>query len=374
MPENMSNSEKSGPAAARGQDLPAPSIGTVAALKRRVWATLGYLTFVRGLVRVYRYDIRRYYRAASKGNEAVRSGRSRYTELHSWIAADAHKIEKGLALAEPRPGFGAPVVKRLIEQVERFHRDFGPEQVTLIAVNALKTYCDFNEQHGHGNETLRRKVERLSAGLGDNGPCNTGGTMTVTRDAILKSSQLPGLADFFQCRHSVRMFTDEPVSMELVEAAVRMAQRTPSVCNRQSWKAYAFVDREIAHKVLACQQGNRGFGDRAGGVVVITSDLQTFFSYGERNQGFIDGGMFAMSVTYGLHAQGLGTCCLNWCVDVESERKLRALTTIPDHEAVIMMIAIGHLPEEFIVAQSVRKPLDQVCIAGQLRGSGTAQA
>ncbi|MCF6285064.1 MAG: DUF4765 family protein, partial [Candidatus Hydrogenedentes bacterium] len=70
----------------------AERIGGLRRFKRRVWAIRGYLHFLYGLLTSYLYDIGRYHRAASKGNEAVRAGKSRHTELRSWIAADAHKI------------------------------------------------------------------------------------------------------------------------------------------------------------------------------------------------------------------------------------------------------------------------------------------
>lgn len=37
---------------------------------------------------------------------------------------------------------------------------------------------------------------------------------------------------------------------------------------------------------------------------------------------------------------------------------------MPDSDLVIMMIAVGYLPEEFKVAQSPRKPLKEVLIIG----------
>ena len=67
-------------------------------------------------------------------------------------------------------------------------------------------------------------------------------------------------------------------------------------------------DDERQQQVIAVQ-GNAGFGDRVPLVLVITSDLQTFFAPEERNQAWIDGGMFAMSLVHALHSLGLASCC-----------------------------------------------------------------
>ena len=114
--------------------------------------------------------------------------------------------------------------------------------------------------------------------------------------------------------------------------------------------------------MLSYQNGNRGFGDKASHVLIVTSDLHHFTSAGERNQCWIDGGMFAMSLVYALHSLGLGTCCLNWSVECDQDRALKNNTLISESEAVIMMIAVGVIPEKLNVAVSPRKPLAEVIV------------
>ena len=186
-----------------------------------------------------------------------------------------------------------------------------------------------------------------------------GGTVLVERARIHAAARLD-LADFFARRHSIRQFSAEPVAAVLVAQAVAMAQKTPSVCNRESGMVHAAFEPGIKERLLALQNGNRGFGDQAGCVLVVTSRLDTFLSVGERYQGWIDGGMFAMSLVYALHSLGLGSCCLNWSVEPEADIALRRVGGIPDDQLVIMLLAVGHLPERLRVAQSPRRPLDDV--------------
>ncbi|EAZ90593.1 nitroreductase family protein [Crocosphaera chwakensis] len=141
-----------------------------------------------------------------------------------------------------------------------------------------------------------------------------------------------------------------------------MAQKTPSVCNRQSSKVYVFSRDEDKQKILSYQNGNRGFGEQASKVLIVTSNMEHFTSIGERNQCWIDGGMYAMSLVYALHSLGLGTCCLNWSVECRVDKQLREVAEISDSEAVIMMIAVGHLTDELKVAQSPRKKIEDVLI------------
>jgi nitroreductase len=114
--------------------------------------------------------------------------------------------------------------------------------------------------------------------------------------------------------------------------------------------------------VLEHQNGNRGFGDTAQRILVVTCDYRAFASCTERNEAFVDGGMFAMSLVYALHALELGFCCLNLCQQNRTGRALRRVGNIPDHEALIMVIAVGHLPDALHVARSERRAVEDVLV------------
>ena len=81
---------------------------------------------------------------------------------------------------------------------------------------------------------------------------------------------------------------------------------------------------------------------------------------GERYQGWIDGGIFAMTLALAIHAEGLGACFLNWSVEPAQDRAMRNHLGIADDELVITMMSAGHLKEAFSVPVSHRKPLEDV--------------
>ncbi|PVB60723.1 nitroreductase [Labrenzia sp. 011] len=163
---------------------------------------------------------------------------------------------------------------------------------------------------------------------------------------------------FAEARHSIRTYEKGEVPLASIENAVRAAQQSPSSCNRQTCRAYVFTDSEAVQKVLSLQNGNRGFGDQLGGVAIITSNLSHWENAHERYQAWVDGGMFAMSFVYGLHAEGLGSVMLNWSVTHDQDEKLRKLACLPESDLVITMVGFGLLPKELKVPVSQRKPLD----------------
>ena len=183
--------------------------------------------------------------------------------------------------------------------------------------------------------------------------------MPVTRQAVLAAGAIP-FGEFVRHRYSVRQFAPQPVAPELIEEAVRQAQYAPSVCNREAAQVHVASSAEQARQLLSMQNGNRGFGDTAGALLVITVRQAAFHTVGERYQGWIDGGLFAMSLVYALHGQGLGTCCLNWSVEPAADRAFKRAAGLPDDDLVIMLLAVGHLPDQLVVARSARRPLSEV--------------
>lgn len=319
-------------------------------LKQQLRALLYAPQRTADLVMNYLYDIRRYLKYSSTlqffGSE---------TQLRSWIDADAHKLEKGLALAAPRPGFGKGVAERLIREMDMYIGKYGITLTIQNAITVLRAYQEFTTANGIDYAQVFADIDRLCRSVSFNQA--QAGCVTLNKEEWLAQAQCD-LSDFFSSRRSVRDFSSDAVSPQELMKAIEMARYTPTVCNRQAIKAHAFTKPESVQRVLKCQSGNGGFGDQVKAAIVVTVDRQSFFTAGERNQCWIDGGLFSMSLIYALHSLGLGTCCLNWSATKNQDQALRRVIAIEESDAVIMMIAVGHLKDEFKVAMSARKPVE----------------
>ena len=113
--------------------------------------------------------------------------------------------------------------------------------------------------------------------------------------------------------------------------------------------------------LLSFQNGNRGFTDNIPALLIISHELSLLDGLNERNQWGIDGGMRCMSLIMALHGLGLGSCCLNWCVNARTDLALRKHANIPNSESIITMMAVGHLPEEnYYVTYSPREATSKI--------------
>ena len=178
-----------------------------------------------------------------------------------------------------------------------------------------------------------------------------------TRNDYFKNSN-DSFDVFSKSRSSVRNFGETDIPIEKISMALDLARNTPSACNRQSWRTHIFSKKEIINEILSVQGGNRGFGHLANKIIVITGELGVFGHAFERNQVFVDGGMYAMNLLYALHHNKIAACILNCSTTHNKDKKLRKLCQIADSEVFIAIIACGIPPDTFRVASSPRYALD----------------
>ena len=67
-----------------------------------------------------------------------------------------------------------------------------------------------------------------------------------------------------------------------------------------------------------------------------------------------------MSVVYALHSLGLVTCCLNWSKDYTTDKLFKKEFGIPPNETIIELISVGHPKDDYTVAVSHRRPVDEI--------------
>jgi nitroreductase len=278
-------------------------------------------------------------------------------QLQALLVMEYHRLEKCLAMPERREGAGQDAVTRLVAGIETYRKRFGDCVAAQIGLETLDCYRK-EFQHASLLPETKAALERARE-IGGAGTVSRGGFRAVSKTEFFGQALGEGIG-LLTSRHSVRDYTGEPVSRSNIEQSIRIALSTPSVCNRQAWSVYAIDNRATIAQVLNLQNGNRGFAEKVASLLVVSVDQRRFASIEERNQGWIDGGLFSMTLLYGLHGFGLGCCPLNWCSGREHDQALRDLLGIPNHESVVMLVSVGHVPETFKLALSTRREVGEV--------------
>lgn len=299
------------------------------------------------------YDFKRFYKYGGWSANHKDSFQRNYKVVKKY-----HSIEKSLSFRNRKQGSGWEAVEELVNLLGNIkdNEELGFHE--KVSINVLQKFLDVEQGLNASHLLCRNKAIELVTKFKSHED-QTGGVKTYGTN-ILKKGTLENPENFFLTRSSVRDFSDTKVNNDDVCRAISLAQKTPSVCNRQSSHVYQIVDRKLIEKALIYQNGNRGFGHTIPCLLIITTDLGAFDTSGERYQHSIDGGMFSMSLVMAFHSIGLSTCCLNWNCSGGNDLKLRKMINIRPEHTVVMMLAVGYPREKIKICASERRPLSEI--------------
>jgi len=139
------------------------------------------------LILNYKYDLDRFFKWSSVNYKLIDT----QTKLKALITMDYHRIEKGLALKEPRVGFGSDVIGRLIKFIPEYQEKYGSDETILVTLNCLDAYYRFNLSKGIDNREFLQKIQIFKDNL-DKTQANflEGGIFNTTKTDILQRGNL----------------------------------------------------------------------------------------------------------------------------------------------------------------------------------------
>lgn len=309
------------------------------------------------LISNYFTDAKLYYKYSSIYN--INS----YDKIEAKIILHYHSIEKGLIHEDLRPMFAK-------DKVIMLHKLLG-HKLVLDNVNKsqiqntlkiLLRYYDIHRDLGiniedYFNKNQHDKYYELIKNYED----DFKGIISYDKEGFYKNN-FSNFYDFSNSRKSIRNFTGQKVEFNLINKAVELSLNSPSVCNRQSSKVYLLEDYNKIQEVLKIQGGFTGFSKNVSQLLIITSNRSFFYTLGERNQFFIDGGIYMMNLLYCLHYYKIANCPANWGKLVDAELKLDKIIKLPKEEKIICLVPIGIAEDNFNVPLSKRRDVNEILV------------
>lgn len=253
------------------------------------------------------------------------------------IIIETHAIEKGLSLADPRALFGREKIKHIQNMVVHYGIGSNDLPVTM-AIGALQAYVSRHRGLGVSDPLLDQIDAFLAERKSQSDVGGSGGLRLFPSGKPAIAPQPDGL---LLNRFSCRIFDSLPLDRNEIGRIVDVAQVAPSQCNRQATRLHYYDDPEQIRMLLGLQGGSAGFNNDVPGLFVVAFDLAAWGGAQQRNQGYVDGSLFAMSLMLAAQAHGAVTCPLNLAVRHKTERKIRAAAAIPADQRLVMMIAVG---------------------------------
>lgn len=300
-------------------------------------------------------DLRREATAAAWGKSMTFRGESRASLTA--LRRNVHRLEKGLIMRPRRVPFGRDYLSSTVSELARLQSAGSlPEPDGLWARDVLDAYFAATA------EESTAWLDDARSAFGWTSPTDVPSKRVpyprgLPAPASVTINDLEALA---QRRRSVRWFDDAPVDPAMVDRALTVGGLAPSACNRQNVRLALFHGVAKCQSILDTAGGTRGFAHQVPCVAVLVGRLSGYRHTFDRHAIYIDGGLMSMGLLFGLEAQGLSSCCINWPDVQAQDRKIRRLVEMDADEQVLMLIAIGHADAEGQVPYSQKRSIDSL--------------
>lgn len=283
----------------------------------------------------FMHDYRHYAYTQSKANERLVWERK--------ILLLAHALEKGMSFRNKRKNWGEEKALDLCKLINKYNDKYHYLDFPLgLAVNALNAYQHDNE--ASKSPVLLNHINNIINDWKSADECiYPSGVTPISQPAPFDQTEINR---FFESRRSVRFYNDQPITEEEIRYAIAVASHTPTACNRQTSHVYAFRDKTTIKQILDIQLGDQGWCSGADTLFVVTGNMSYFGGVYERHQVYIDGGLYAMNLVYGLHLQRIGTCYKMFVREPSIMDKFRKTCGIPRNETPIVLIFAGHYDDK----------------------------
>lgn len=146
-------------------------------------------------------------------------------------------------------------------------------------------------------------------------------------------------------RRSVRYYTDEPISDEVLEKILRAGMAGPSCTNARDWSFLVTRDPAVLNKMADGNGGPAAPLRRAALGIMVLGDLERAFKPAP-DYWVIDGAIAAQNMILAAHALGVGSVWLGTWPQMERVNKQIAAFELPDTVIPHSIIAFGYPDQE----------------------------
>lgn len=148
-------------------------------------------------------------------------------------------------------------------------------------------------------------------------------------------------------RRSVRAYTDEPISKEILADVIDCGRLAASAVNHQPWEFVVVTDPDKRRAIADITEYGKFIAQAAACVVVLCRDSTYYLE---------DGCNASQNILVAAHAHGLGGC---W---VAGDKKpyadtIRALVGAPEGLKLVSLLALGHPAEK---PEKEKRPLSEI--------------
>ncbi len=157
-------------------------------------------------------------------------------------------------------------------------------------------------------------------------------------------------------RRSIRKYTDQSVSKELIEILLDAARWAPTASNQQRWRFIVLTDHSTRELIRKCSPGI--FVGPPVYVVICAEETANAGEW-DRKTYLADCSIAAQNMMLAAHALGLGSCVIL----SYSPTAIQEILDLPESVRPMLVVTLGHPAED--PEPPARRPLDEIAYEGE---------
>jgi nitroreductase len=143
-------------------------------------------------------------------------------------------------------------------------------------------------------------------------------------------------------RRSIRQYTDQTISDDVIETLLKAAMYAPSAVNKQPWHFIVFRDHETGEKIISFHQ-NASMLRQADAAILVCWDeeLQHDAGYGP-----VDCSAATQNILLAAFGLGLGSVWIGLYPRIQRMESIHALFGLPQNIKPFSIVSLGYPAEE----------------------------
>ncbi len=143
-------------------------------------------------------------------------------------------------------------------------------------------------------------------------------------------------------RHSIRKYTAQPVTDELVDRLLQAGMAAPSAANEQPWHFVVIKERRLLEQVPSFHPYSHMLKEAALAILVCEDPGLEII----KGRGMLDCSAATQNILLAAHALGLGAVWLGIYPVKERMNGMRKLLNIPSQIVPVSLVSIGYSDEK----------------------------
>jgi nitroreductase len=150
--------------------------------------------------------------------------------------------------------------------------------------------------------------------------------------SVLKEEKL-GVFETIKRRRSIRKYTEEPVSENLILEILEAGRWAPSAGNSQPWSFIVLRNGEVRRKIADATTTGKFLANAPIGIAVVIDPAAS-------KHPVEDGSIATENMLLAAHALGLGACWIGAYNSVY-EKRVKEVLGVPEDKRLLSIISIG---------------------------------